>query len=214
MTSSLVTTETKVPTTIDPNAFLDIASEAATSLPILKFKKGKYVLGQDGEIVELGSKFVANMSRLCRGFVKFVDAELADKRLAGPGEPPIAREEVGDDDEDLWPRDPNGNRVDPWTPTWELPLKSLDTAEEVVFCTSANGGINAIGRLCNKYGARCLSGHFELPIVELNASSYRHRSFGEVDVPVLRVVDWQSETDLIAGEANGGSEDLSDDVPF
>jgi hypothetical protein len=192
-------------------AYRDIGDQAGSGEDFLKFKRGKFVKGADDQEVAHGMRFAANMRDLQMGFIKFVPETPPEKAMARPGQPRVQREALGDTDEALWEKDDNGVAKDPWTPAWELPIKDVATGEELVFSSSSAGGINALGRLSKAYGNRLAMAGHAVPIVELGASSYRHKRFGDVDVPVLQVVSWQIEEDLIAGKA---ADDLDDQIPF
>lgn len=206
-----ISTENEVRKTLDlATAYLDIGDQVGSGDDFLKFKRGKFFKGADEQEVAHGTRFAANMRDLQMGFIKFVPESPPEKAMARPGQSPVQRESLGDTDEAQWERDDNGVAKDPWTPAWELPLKDLATGEELVFSTSSAGGINALGRLSKAYGNRLAMAGHAVPIVELGASSYRHKRFGDVDVPTLRIVAWQKEEDLVAGKAEG----LDDSIPF
>ncbi len=218
----LVKTENQTPATSNTAAaYRELADEAGGAGDLLKFKRGKFFKGKDEEEVPLGACFACNMAGLARGFIKF-NEDSVEKAMAHPGEPPLVREAMGDTDEVLWPKDDNGIAQDPWTPTWELPLKNIETGEELTFATSSTGGINTLGRVCAGYGNQLAIGNTAIPIVELGASSYRHKRFGTVDVPVLRIIEWKTEQQLVSGDeaevpprpARPAAEQLDDEIPF
>ena len=180
--------------------------------------RGVYRFGADEEELPLGSRLAANMSELRVGYIRWWGGEPVDETmvLVGEGEPPPLREDLGDNDQGEWEKDGNDVPRDPWAFTNLLPLKYEVNDEEYTFTTGSRGGIGAIGKLCRAYG-RGKEGHCgKLPIVELGASSYRHKSYGEVHVPVLRLTSWAAEAGLITGESAEAEveEELNDDVPF
>ncbi len=97
-----------------------------------------------------------------------------------------------------------------------MPLKDSASEAEFVFTTSSKGGIKAVGKLCMQYGGERLQNEGKLPVVEIGASSYRHKVYGEVHFPTFRIVEWRSEAELIGGtdSATAAVEDLNDDPPF
>ena len=209
MNDLTTTTENEVSANDPAAAYRNLADEAGGGGDFLKFKKGKFVKGSNDEEAPLGTRYAVNMIGLERGYIKF-SVEPPEKRMARPSEPKITRESLGETDDSLWEKDDNGNPQDPWTPTWEIPLRDIGTGEELVFATSSTGGINALGRLCSAYVNRLAMGGHAVPIIALGASSYKHKRFGDVDVPTLRILSWQKEEDLVAGKADG----LDDQIPF
>ncbi len=98
-------------------------------------------------------------------------------------------------------------------------MRDLETGQQYVFTTGSHGGISTIGRLSTDYG-NYLSKHDDgfLPVIELGKSSYKHKSYGEVFIPVFRIVGWRSEADLMAGDTGVDGDDtaeaIDDDIPF
>ncbi len=198
----------------DPYAAYGYAVETGT--PFLKFIKGVYQFGTDNEMLQLGTHLVPHMGELKAGFLKWKDGVPETEVMAriADGKPIPRREDLGDDDRDAWEKDPNGVPQDPWQMINTLPMKDPETGQEHVFTTGSRGGIGAIGKLCVAYARQRQKG--KLPIIELGSDSYRHRTYGDVSFPTFKIVAWQSEGDLIAGEKGGDdlNEVLDDIVPF
>ncbi len=97
-------------------------------------------------------------------------------------------------------------------------MRDPETGQQYVFTTGSHGGISTIGKLSTDYG-NYLSKHDDgfLPVIELGKSSYRHKSYGEVFIPVFRIVGWRSEAELM-GEPVAGDNDtakaIDDEIPF
>ena len=86
-------------------------------------------------------------------------------------------------------KDADGNKRDPWTEQWYLPLVSVKSGEVVTFVTGSKSGIGTIRDLCRIYGHKHRDGL--LPIVALKAGSYKNRKYNTiVDTPELSVVGW------------------------
>src|SRR6266536_2673452 len=153
------------PTTSD-NPWIDAAAEAAGDLgKILKFNKGKWLVGDD--VVPLGTEFIAHVDQIGSGWARFVDGVATGRRiglLADRYRVPL-REELGDLDQSKWERSSNGEPRDPWALQWYLPLLPLGGDELHTFITGSNGGDGAIRTLCGAYGRRVAAGL--LPIVAL-----------------------------------------------
>lgn len=212
MNTQITKTETQLPATaVDPYAAYGAAIASQTA-PFLKFVKGEFKFGTDDEVLPLGTTMVPNMAELKAGYLKWRDSEVVEDKMRLVVEAAAPqREDCGDADRNDWPTDPNGVAVDPWQETTTLPMKCLETGQEFIFTTGSHGGRGAVGKLCTSYGIQRAKRQGELPIIELGATSYRHKTYGEVHVPVFKITGWQSEAKLIAGEA---SADFDDSVPF
>jgi len=109
-------------------------------------------------------------------------------RVYPMGTEPARRDDLGDLDSDQWERDKNGVPRDPWSLVYVLPLLDQKTGEEFVFHTRSHGGRGAIAKLMRASARKRHLGL--LPIVSLETDSYKHESFGKIDVPVFKVVEW------------------------
>ena len=192
--------------TDDPYAAYGAASGGT---PFLKFDRGRFKFGQDGDELEIGTRLIANMPEVQVGHLKWKDGAVVDEAMIslGGGYRPARREELGDTDEALWNTDEDGKPVDPWSFTNIVPFADLD-GQEYTFTTSSRGGVAAVGKLCKVYGQQRLKHEGALPIIELQGSSYPHKRYGEVPIPVFRLVDWHGDT------ANSAIDpELDDDLP-
>jgi hypothetical protein len=153
------------------------------------------------------------MDELKAGYIKWRDSEPVDEKMSRvvEGSTPT-REDCGDLDKTTWPADPNGVAVDPWQATNTLPMRCPETGQEFVFTTGSQGGIGAVGKLSMSYGRQRHGHDGELPLIELGASSYRHKTYGEVHVPSFKIVGWLSEVGLISGTPD--ITELDDEIPF
>ncbi len=217
--NELAKTDNQVPATaaeMDPYAAYGRAV-ASDATPFLKFVKGEYQFGQDNEPLVLGTRLAPNMAELKAGFIKWHNGEPINEvtvRIAD-GEPPPQREDLDTQDETAWEMDSNGVAIDPWGIVNTLPFKNPENGEEYIFTTGSKGGIGALGKLATAYGSHRQKHEGKMPIVQIGASSYRHKTYGEVHFPVFRIVSWASEADLIAGKPDAEAEEnLNDEIPF
>ncbi len=90
-----------------------------------------------------------------------------------------------------------------------LPVTRLDTDETFNFTASSKGGLRAIGDLVKRYGSRLARNEGGLPIVELKADSYKHRTYGKIYFPRLVVTSWTED-----GQRPSVEQDLADEIPF
>ena len=217
--NQLAKTENQVPakpTDLDPYSAYGQAV-AGDGAQFLKFIKGEFQYGSDNEPLTLGTKLVPNMSELKAGFIKWRNGEPVNHAMVHIAESQAmpCREDLDAQDKNEWEADPNGVAVDPWSFTNLLPFKNPETGLEFIFTTSSKGGIGAVGKLATAYGSQRLKHDGKLPIVEIGSGSYHHKTYGEVAFPIFRIIGWQTEAELIAGEAEGElDEELDDKIPF
>lgn len=66
-----------------------------------------------------------------------------------------------------------------------------DEGTEVEFKTTSVGGKRALSELATKIAQQQQEGHAAVvPIVELAVDHYKHKTYGKIYTPVLKVVDW------------------------
>ncbi len=206
--------KSQLPTTpADDDPYSAYGREVGSDTPFLKFHKGEYRYGSDGEVLPLGTKLVPHMAELRAGFLKWKNGEPVDEAMVhiAQGKPIPQREELDDQDKSTWQLDPNGTPLDPWGHVNTLPFKDPETGQEFIFSTGAKGGIGAVGKLSSAFGSQRHKHNGKLPIVEIGASSYWNRNYScDVAYPTFKIVGWQGEAELIAGKP----EELNDDIPF
>ena len=199
--------------TVDPYAAA--ADEMGNAfLPILKMTKaGQWVSGSDNDPLEDHEAAFA-MHTFERGYVCWKGGEIVDEQmvLVSSGEP-VPREE------DLPDHGPYDADQDGWAGTASIQLRLLKTDEELLYRPSSRGGLNALAGLARRYATKRQQQPNVLPVVRLESKSYQHAQYGETFNPVLRVIDWREEPDLIAAAV--GSPDvvvaeagLDDEIPY
>ena len=210
-------TENQVPAT-QGDPYAAYGATVGTDTPFLKFVKGQFKFGVDDEVLPLGTRLVPHMAELKAGFIKWKDGAPEDEVMVRivDGKAIPQRDDLGDDDRNAWETDPNGTPQDPWQVCNTLPMKDPETGQEFIFTTGSRGGVGAVGKLSTGYGRQRHKQVDKLPIIEIGADSYRHRTYGEVSYPTFQIVSWEAEADLIAGEKGGDDLDevLDDVVPF
>jgi hypothetical protein len=161
---------------------------------LLKFSKGDWIAGRDGEELE-NQELVAVVPGLLCGWVHWENSSPIEQ-VMGPlseGFVPPRRAELGYTDPAKWETDAAGKRRDPWQESVYLPMISLDAESVFTFTTSSDGGRrHAIGPLCREYGSHIRQKPGELPIVKLGQDSYLHsdRSIGRVKYPLFPIERW------------------------
>jgi len=207
-------TESTTPSTQHDNPFLEAAAEAGGGFQkILKFNKGDWPIGSGDDKVAEGTQYVAHIDQTARGWIKFEDGKVTDRRIVKiiDGKPP-SRKELGDNDRDQWERDDSGKPRDPWVKRWYLPLTPVDAQGDLtVFASGTKGGIGAIGTLLDVYGRSERNGL--LPIIALKCGSYKHPQYGKVLVPEFPIVSWHGVASPPQAPPDDGAP-WDDEIPY
>jgi hypothetical protein len=203
----------------DRNVFEAYGESAGSGLivgDLLKFSKGDWLAGQENRAIAEGTKLLAVMDTLIVGWQKWESQRPVAYRmgLLIEGFVPPPREELGDNDEELWERDDNDEMRDPWALTNYMQLIDPKNAEQVfTFTTSSKGGLGAIAKLCREYGRAREKEHREdqYPLVRLDIGSYQHRdrSLGRIKFPSFSIVGWVDRHTLAPVR-----DQIADEVPF
>jgi hypothetical protein len=100
----------------------------------------------------------------------------------------VKRQDLGDDNEAMWEIDRFTNEPrDPWNFQFWLVLENVATAEVYTFVTGSITGTRAVKRLLEHFNRLQETKPGADPIVKLVRSSYKHRKFGEVPIPMFQV---------------------------
>jgi hypothetical protein len=190
------------PATTEPNLF-EAYGNAATANAIegmlLKFNKGDFIAGKEGEEVPIGTKLVAIMDTLSVGWKQWEDNVPGESRmgLVADGFQPPRRSDLGDTDKSKWETDDEDKKKDPWQFSNQLVMRDQEDGQVYTFVTASRGGLDAVGELCKVYGKAIRQKPDQYPVVELDCGSYQHRdrSIGRVKFPVFKVVAWVNKAD-------------------
>lgn len=162
---------------------------------LLKFSKGEWLAGRDGELIDEGAELVAGCDGLEIGWTKWQDFKPVEFRmgLLSQGFVPAKRNELPDQDPLMWPRDEtSGQPRDPWQASNTLVLMDAETKGLYTFAAASKGALGAVGRLMGIYGKHIRQAPDMLPVVALMSDSYKHsnKAFGRIAFPVLKVTGW------------------------
>lgn len=188
-----------------PNPFEEAGREAERFIvgDLLKFSKGEWLAGQENMEIPMGTRLLANMDMLMRGWVRWEDNKPAEQIMGLVVEGYVApkRNTLGwgydastknEDDADKtdWLIDNSGIARDPWQETWYLPLRELDkngepTGSLFTFAASSTGGRDAVKQLCGVYGKAMRYHPDEFPVVALGYDAYTHSNpqYGKIKTP-------------------------------
>jgi hypothetical protein len=185
----------------------------------LKFKDGDYLYQPPNEkkptVIPVGTRLIADMPSLQRGWVRWRDKEPVDREMGLVFEAyqPPRRDDLGDNDKQLWETNNDGSLRDPWQKTDQLVLRSVDDPTDddaaFTFATSSWGGRRAVRDLCKVYGKERRARPGQLPVVQLDVDSFMHEDYGRIKRPKFVVTGW-TDGSPEATNNNGGA----DDVPF
>jgi hypothetical protein len=189
--------EDKVPVVPGKNPFEDYADRSNAQMwlgALLKFTKGDYLVGRDGEECP-ETEMVALMLGLLCGWIRWEDNFPVEHRmgLLMEGFVPPARATRSHRDEAQWELDNDGKPRDPWQQGVYLPMVSINGEVVYTFTTTSDGGRRrAVAPLCAEYGKHMREHPDELPVIGLEQDSYMHpdRSIGRVKVPLFPVKRW------------------------
>ena len=191
-----------------------LAATAGDSAAFLKYVKSEWLAGVSQDAIEIGTEMAVDIASIRDGHLKWIKkqpvAEAMRPVIEGPFTP---REELGDMDESLWPRDEENRPKDPWSRTMSVLLKDPETWEEFLYATGSRGGIYAIQKLLRAIRTGLHKDETGIPITALETDSYMHHEHGKVHVPALPLRSWKSEKELTTGEDDFDA-DLDDEVGF
>lgn len=203
--------------------YAEAASQNKIVGDLLKFSKGEYLAGQDGDEVDEGTELVANMDEFLVGWVRWEGGKPTDMQMGKvvEGFRPPTRRELGDTEESEWETDEQtGQPRDPWQLTNYLILKEPGGDKLYTFATSSKGGLGAVAKLAGEFGKRMRQRPNNFPIIALNVDSYRHpnKAYGKIFTPKFDVVGWTGKAefaDALAADAAEREEAASEDgIPF
>jgi hypothetical protein len=205
--NKIVKLEDHLPATESASPWGEIAAEHGNQT-LLKYVKGVWFVTD--EEVPLGTKYVAFIDELACGFIKFNEDEAPEVHLGklkyGKDKLPT-RLDLGDVDQDDW-EIVDGKPKDPWQPIMQLPLSPIDRIGELVVFSAigAGGARSAVADLCGIYDRSPRNGY--LPIIGLGTSSYKHKKYGTVHTPVLKLVSWHQPAPVLIESENPAPVDV------
>lgn len=151
---------------------------------ILKMtKQGTWIYGADEVDVEEGSKWAVHPGSIMVGFVSWPDTS-GDQPLEvqrGLREPPVTQAELP----------PALGVKQPWKRQIAIDLMCVSGQDEglmVRFATSSRGGLVALRALIDEIRGAVAEGDAFVPVVTLETDWYKHKEYGRIYNPVLKVV--------------------------
>jgi hypothetical protein len=169
--------------------------ETASSNPLLRFKKGRFVVGEDE--VAIGHEYIAYPFDALRGCVRWEGDAVVEQRLGRIADKfRLEREDLPKEED--------------WKEQRVLPLEDVDTGEFVAFVSGSFGGKMAINDLITKVARAVKSGRGEAtPLIRLAVSKFTSKQYGEIDRPSFEIVSEPKEVTKPTI-----SNEMSDEIPF
>jgi hypothetical protein len=161
----------------------------------LKFKKGKWtkIIGDEETKIGPTTTFAVDMRSYKRGWIEWRDRKPVRKFIGRPIDgfvsPP--RDRFPDRDESQWPRDARGNASDPWQENFLIVMRDLGDGRLCTWTTTSWYGQKALGTLLNVYVRDQKKHPDQMPVVLLSSETKTTMNYGDVEAPVLSVIDWQ-----------------------
>ena len=137
--------------TIGTSGWNDAAEAAGNNAvhgTLLKYSKGDWKRGKEGDVVPPGTQLRAEDTR--EGYVRWRKDGKPEYHLRQPGGPPVQRSALGDTDERLWEVDDKGESIDPWKWTRIVYFTAPQTEEAFTFPTTTWSGLKAVENLADQ----------------------------------------------------------------
>ena len=168
---------------------LEIAREAGGE-PIMRMgRDGKWIYGQENIEVEEGSRWAVNPLSLMHGFICWKVIPQGSKE-----KPELLGEEMRTMYEAKPAKDSLPDYGHPWDDCISLNLLCVggeDDGTQALYKTSSTGGMRACKELIASIMAQLdKDPDHPVPIVELKADHYDHKTYGKTYFPVIEIVEW------------------------
>lgn len=183
---------------------------------MLKFKKGEYYC--DGELVPMGTQYLAHCKAWTKTWIHFVDKKVTERKIyrVALGERAVERDELSDNDQGTWPRDPNGKPMDPWVLQYLVPFEDQESGNVRIFVAQSFGGRRAVGDLCTAWAKRARRDpKCGQPIIMLAKVNMPTKNWGDVPRPSFEVLAWDDTVQVTKEvEVEKVKQDFDDEIPF
>ena len=160
-----------------------LREQSSIGCVILKMSKlGKWSFGTDNTKVEPGTKWVVNPLTFVKGYICWGDGEVLGEEMVSVTDPLPKLPPAPAESEKGWQFQRGFNL---------LCASGEDKGTEARWSASATGAVRAIEDLQKKVAEQIEKDPANpAPIIELGNDSYTHKKYGEIVIPVLKVVGW------------------------
>jgi hypothetical protein len=164
-----------------------VAAQPEAGLYLKMGKDGIWSYGREDTPAEDGARYAINILTASHGFTGW-----GDKKHGNESTP--LGDELVSVSEPLPTKASLPEIEGTWSQAGALQLACIegdDKGAQLVWKTSAKGGLEAFGDLLAAFVAQQETGSTDIiPIVELDNTSYKHTTYGKIYKPVFKVVDW------------------------
>jgi hypothetical protein len=167
--------------------------------PFIKLdKSGDWIFGSDAYEVTDGL-WAINPNSFIEGYIAWGVGELLGEEMAPMAGTPISVADL--------PAQPGAKRG--WEKQVGLQMVALSgefKGQQVVYKVSSKGGKDAIREMVVKVVSQINGGDSDIvPVVALESSSYVHKEYGKIMVPILAIDHWMSMDGVPDGESGGAA---------
>lgn len=179
---------------------LAIQKAPTSGSPFIKLdKSGDWVFGSDAYEVQDGGLWAINPNSFIEGWIAWGEGELLGEEMAPMAGPALVSTDL--------PTHAGAKRG--WEKQVGLQMVAVSgeyEGQQVVYKTSSKGGMKAVREMVAKVVNQINGGDADIvPVVALESSSYRHKTYGKIQTPVLALDHWMS--------MSGVPVDSPDDAP-
>ena len=192
-----------------------MAGAGAGTTAFMKFTgaTGDFTYGQEDEELEHGTTLAADVENSKWVWSFWWDGEVLETRESFVSQNPLGFDSEPDDLPEAYDGDMSleeiraeqadrkSNFMDGWSCQAVLGLREIGgEGEEFTLKLNKGVALNAFRALLNTYGKQFRFKVGMVPIVELGAKSYKSKvaGVGKRYAPILKIVDWKSEEELMA----------------
>ena len=215
MSNALTQSQNNAVATAGVDPFMAQGSEGSSGATYMKFNgsTGNYTAGQEDDEIEHGSQFAVDMMNARYEWQFWWDGEIKGTKGASIVEDYMLYDNEPDylpDDPDIdmsleeirEMRDDRSNTfMDGWSVQASMGLRSVDGGDDE-YTLKLNRGVamSAFHNLRKSFGRQYKLKAGLTPIIELTANKFKAKAkgVGWRFAPVLKIVDWASEEDLMA----------------
>lgn len=210
---------------VDPFAATGASATGQSTYVKFKGASGEYLAGQDEDVIDHGTQFAADVMNAKWIWSFWWDGKVLESVDTPLVEDPHAKDKMPDflpdnDDIDMtldeikkMQKDDPANFREGWSVQASFGMRPIDGSDEDY--TMRLGGtvsLNAFAALCKSFSRRYKLEAGKFPIIELESNKYKSKikGVGTRHAPVMKIVRWESEEDLMAaaGENAGDYDDL------
>jgi hypothetical protein len=137
-----------------------------------------------------------------RGWLKWSEGGVvaADMGFVRDNFPVKHRYALGDLDESLWEKAPDGEPRDPWSRSYRALLIEISAPHgDVTFSGSSYGAHLALQDICRVYAAERQMHPDAYPVVQLTTKTRQNKHYGAIKGPWFNVVGWATPDNVRAG---------------